>query len=336
MLTASKIVSVGSSFGEFEVSTRSILEEAQFDRMGLSVNKVEDELGISHVRHSAETVLPGDLAIEASLKALAEFPGTERDIDAVLFCGIERDYTEPATAHRIARILGIEASLCLDISDACHGFTAGMSFADLLLKSGKFENVLVCTGERSSNKTKEIAGKFQSGELGKDRVADTLGAFTVGDGGGAMILSSVCDGVTIQEMQTISKSKYEKLCFYNPWGPQPTFAMKMGKICAATISLVREMIPETLNKLHWQRDDIDLMICHQVGKRPFDKYLELFDITAEKSIATYPKLGNMASATIPICYDLLHKQGRLKRGEKIFVVSSGSGIVVTQMGLVVA
>lgn len=334
MPVESKIAAVGSSYGEFEVSTQSILEEAHFERMGLSVDKVEDELGISHVRQSAQTVLPGDLAIEACLLALAEFPGSERDIDVVLFCGIERDYTEPATAHRIARVLGIEACFCLDISDACHGFTAGMAFADLLLKSGKYQNVLVCTGERSSNKTKEIAEKFRSGELGKERVADTFGAFTVGDGGGAMILSSEHDGVIIREMQTLSKSKYEKLCFYSPWGEQPTFAMKMGKICAATINLVREMIPETLHRLEWNKDEIDLMICHQVGKRPFDKYLELFDITADKSIATYPKLGNMASATIPICYDLLKKQGRLRRGEKVFVVSSGSGIVVTQMGLI--
>lgn len=335
MLRETKIAAVGSSFGEYEVSTQSILEEAQFGQMGFSVNKVEEELGISHVRQSADSVLPGDLAIEASVSALAAFPGTEREIDAVLFCGIERDYTEPATAHRIARILGIEASLCLDISDACHGFTAGMALADLLLKSGQCRNVLVCTGERSSNKTKEIAEKFRTGELGRDRVADTFGAFTVGDGGGAMILSAECDGASIEEMQTVSKSKHEKLCFYSPWGERPTFAMKMGKICAATISLVREMIPQTLNKLEWSKEDIDLMICHQVGKRPFDKYLELFDITAEKSIATYPKLGNMASATIPICYDLLQQRGRLKRGEKVFVVSSGSGIVVTQMGLTI-
>ena len=111
--------------------------------------------------------------------------------------------------------------------------------------------------------------------------------------------------------------------------------MKMGKICAATINLVKEMIPGTLDKLQWSREDIDLMVCHQVGKRPFDKYLDIFGLTQEKSIATYPRLGNMASATIPICYDLLNQQGRLKKNEKIFVVSSGSGIVVTQMGLVV-
>ncbi len=329
-----KIVSVWSSFGEYEVSTRDLLEEAGFDKLGFTNDKVEHELGISHVRHSADSVLPGDLAIAASLKALDAYAGSFDEIDVVLFCGIERDYTEPATAHRVARRIGLEASLCMDISDACHGFTAGMIFANALLQSGSHRNILVCTGERSSNKTKEISGKFRSGELDASRVADTLGAFTVGDGGGAMILSSDYDGAGIQSIQTVSKSKYEKLCFYSPWGPKPTFAMQMGKICAATISLVKEMIPATLDQLDWRRDDIDLMMCHQVGKRPFDKYLEIFGIGADKSIATYPKLGNMASATIPICYDLLNQQGRLEKNKKIFVVSSGSGIVVTQMGLI--
>lgn len=330
----SKILAAGSSLGRIEVSTRSLLEEAQFERIGLSNDMVEKELGITHVRHCQDIVKPGDLAIEAGHNAMRKAGVTAAEIDAVIFCGIERDYAEPATAHRVAHELGINAPYCWDKSDACHGFTAGLIEADLLVRSGRIRHALVCTGERSSNKTQHVGKLFANGRLAMPDVRDTLGAFTLGDGGGAMILGPSGDDSGVQAVHTQCQSKYSRLCFWDDWGLEPSFAMKMGKICATTINLVKRMIPETLEKLDWQREDIDMLIPHQVGAKPFYKYLEMFGLNETKSIATYAKLGNLASATIPICYDILENQGRFKPGQRTFIVSSGSGIVVSQIGLI--
>lgn len=330
----SKIMAAGSSLGRIEVSTRSLLDEARFERIGLSNDLVEKELGITHVRHCSESVKPGDLAIEAGHNALKKSGVPAGLIDAVFFCGIERDYSEPATAHRVAHELGINAPFCWDKSDACHGFTAGLIEADLLIRSGRVRYALVCTGERSSNKTMHVGNLFAKGRLKMPDVRDTLGAFTLGDGGGAMIMGPSDDGSGVQAVHTRCQSKYSRLCFWDEWGLEPTFAMKMGKICATTINLVKRMIPETLDKLAWSREDIDLMIPHQVGAKPFYKYLDMFNIEVDKSIATYERLGNLASATIPICYDILENQGRFIPGQRTFIVSSGSGIVVSQLGII--
>ena len=45
------------------------------------------------------------------------------------------------------------------------------------------------------------------------------------------------------------------------------------------------------------------------------------------------QLGNLASATIPVCYDLMQQQGRLKSGSNVLLGSSGSGIAATFMGV---
>ena len=109
--------------------------------------------------------------------------------------------------------------------------------------------------------------------------------------------------------------------------------MDMGRISAVTLKLVRDLIDPAYEALNWTANDVDLFISHQVGARPYHKTLEIVGVSEDKSIATYPKLGNLASATIPVCYDMMQQQGRLQPGANLLIGSSGSGIVATFMGV---
>ena len=104
--------------------------------------------------------------------------------------------------------------------------------------------------------------------------------------------------------------------------------------CARTISLNNKMTTETLGTLNWATSHIDLLIAHQVGVKPYYKILQALDISEEKTIKTFPELGNIASATIPVNYSLLQDANRLKSGQRILILSSGSGITVSQSGLI--
>lgn len=70
MKTSSKIYATGCFLGAHEISTEILLEEAGFEKIGLPLNLIEKELGITHVRHSPDSVKPGDLAIAAGEVAL--------------------------------------------------------------------------------------------------------------------------------------------------------------------------------------------------------------------------------------------------------------------------
>lgn len=89
----------------------------------------------------------------------------------MIFCGIDRDYSEPATAHLIAHELGIA--------------------------SGQVRHALVCTGERSSSKTRYISDLYKDRTLGANDVQNTLGVFSLGDAGGAMALGPTDNGTSI-------------------------------------------------------------------------------------------------------------------------------------------
>ncbi len=53
----------------------------------------------------------------------------------------------------------------------------------------------------------------------------------------------------------------------------------------------------------------------------------------DKTVQTYSWLGNIASATIPVNYTMLAEAGKLKQDTKLFILSAGSGISASQMGI---
>lgn len=331
------IYGCGSVLPSQAVSTRDLLEEAHFERHGYAPDTVERLMGISHTRHAPRGTKPGDLAIEAARIALARSSVPAHEIGAAFYCGIDRDYVEPATMHRVAHAIGIKPSLCWDISDACHGLITGLLTAQALIAAGTIRYALLCTGEVPSLKTQMLVDMFKTGKLGKDSVEKSIGGLTVSDVGGAMVVGVSEDGSGIVGHQTRCDSSQTKLCFADftnvPYGGEPEFAMEMGKICAKTISLVRNMIPESLKRFGWEREEIDFLLPHQVGERPFLKYLDIFGLGPEQSIATFPTLGNLTTATFPVCWDKLAENGQLERLNKIFCVFTGSGIASTHLGI---
>ena len=326
----SHIYSVGSELAENIVLTKDILAEANLE----DTEMVEKSLGITEVRQAPINMKPSELALPAAERALAESGLQYHEIDAVIYCGIERDCPEPATAHIIASALGLTPSICFDVANACHGFSSGLQVANTFIKSGEMSHVLVVTAELSSKLTRKVAEQFKTGQLTPADIKTHIGAFTIGDAAGAMVLGPTDDGRGIHHIRCSSISKHHALCSYNHTDYNNlTFNMDMGRISAVTLKLVKDLIGPTYKELNWCADDVDLFIPHQVGERPFLKALDIVGVGVEKSIATFPKLGNLASATLPVCFDKMKDQGRLLPGSKMLMVSSGSGIVASFMGL---
>ena len=162
------IYGCGSVLPQQAVPTADLLREAQFERLGYPLDAVEKLMGISHTRHAPQGTKPGDLAIESARIALERSGVPPHLIGAAFYCGIDRDYVEPATMHRVAHEIGIKPGLCWDISDACHGFITGLLTAQALISAGTIRYALLCTGEVPSLKTQMLIDLFRSGKLGKE------------------------------------------------------------------------------------------------------------------------------------------------------------------------
>lgn len=331
-----KIEAVARIHAATEVSPSSILAEAGLDRYDYPLNWIEENTGIQTLHHGDIHAKPSSYAIPAIEKVLNEFSGELDEIDAIFYCGMNRDMQEPSTAHIIAEKVGLSAKLKLDMSDACHGFTAGIMMADLLIKTGQARHVLLCTGENASRGTMHIADRFKNQELGKDDVKTNMGAFTVGDVGAAMVLGPTDDGSGFQTIDPLGFKSFNSkndssvwpACFVD-WELN-AFAMHSLWISLETIKMVVGMTPATLAGAGWELDDIDFFVSHQVGRSVQEHYLKKLGIQKEKSVEIYPDYGNLTSASLPVCFDLLAKTDQLKKGSKILMNSTGSGIVVSQ------
>lgn len=338
-MTRAYIVSTGSVLGEKSIATETLLRQAGLEKFGIDPQTLNTELGIKNVPRTSKTTRPSELAITAAERALAKFPGSPHDIGFLAFCGIERDSTEPATAHRIKQALGMRYAMGHDISDACHGFTQGVRTARAMIESGQVKFAMVVTGERSSIRSDQVAEMFVRGELSSDRVRTTKGVFSLGDAGGAVILGASEGDSGIVDMYTYTDSRWGELCQFQNFGHEvgipPAFGMNMERICSVTVKAIREHGLPYLEKIGWGGGNFDWLIQHQVGEAPYLKTLELFQVDPAKSLPIYPNCGNLASASMPVALDLMDSKGMIKSGDRVVWLSSGSGIAFTLMPLIV-
>ena len=156
-----------------------------------------------------------------------------------------------------------------------------------------------------------------------------MGAFTVGDAGGAFIISRSYDETGCQYMKFGSKGKYNELCYYEHTAKGIEFEMKMEQLGKLMVELHGNNITETYNKLGWKPEEVDYLFCHQVGARPHKKMADLAQIPIQKAPITYANLGNLTSATFAVNMYL----NPPKPGSKTLMLGAGSGATICQLGV---
>lgn len=329
-----KIMSVGTHLPEQRVLSDHIFEEIDTERLyGIPTDWMSSKMGIIERRMSPEGSNPSDLAIPAAREAIESLDTLNPDlIDLVIFCGIERDHPEPATAHRIQDSLGLKARHAFDVANACFGFMDAIEIANNYILSGSAKYALVVTGEVPSRLLKAALNHLKKGVPLKE-ARNILGALSVGDAGGAVILgptdAASNDGFNL--FNVCADSRHIDKCIYTvnqdgSFGGQ----MLMGPISNAIVRHHENLIDDTLAKLGW--DHFDWMLTHQMGQKPFDRLSMLPGVDPSRMVKTFDKLGNITSATFPVNFHKLVNSGKVKSGDRIGGCFAGSGLAIGQIG----
>jgi 3-oxoacyl-[acyl-carrier-protein] synthase-3 len=316
------------------VKTRDMMAETKPERLGFSETLIENLMGIIEVRHALDDEKPSTLATYAAEKALAKFDGNPDEIDLLIFCGIDRDYVEPSTAHVVQKNLGLKNAVCFDVSNACLGFMNGMQIANSAIESGMSRNVMICTGERPS-KVSKVAAPHLRGLEDRADFFNKIGALTVGDAGVAAIISQ-SEGISgIKSMNFMSNGELTKLCYYkHEQGIVVEGQMLMKEICAAILDAHKEILPASLTKAGIKASDINCLITHQVGKRPWERHAKIFGVESDNMTKTFDTLGNITSATFGVNYARALEEGRIKTGDVVMAAMAGSGLSVCQVSII--
>lgn len=326
------LIGTGHYLPPQSIPSEELMDEIQSEkRFGIPKRFLASCVGVKERRHVSPDTPPSALAIKASLAAIANAKIDARDIDYVLYCGIERDWQEPATAHRVQEIIGASNSVCFDISNACHGFMNGLAVADALIGVGSAQTVLVCTGEVGSTVSKQATQQLLEKGCDRNKFKSLLGALTLGDAGGAMLVRRADDDSGFKRFRFTSAGEHAALCYYK----KQTNAgiegmMDMEAICQAAYREHRKLIEDTYEQLEWQPSQVAKLIVHQAGARPNKEFARIANIDYDRTSFTIGSLGNIASATIPVNLAL----NPAKKGDKVLLMSTGSGLSVGQTGMV--
>ncbi|MEX0619116.1 MAG: ketoacyl-ACP synthase III [Pseudohongiellaceae bacterium] len=327
----SKIAAIGTYLPDRIVSSSELLDEVRSEvRFGIPNSWIEELTGIHSRRFAGKEDRPSDLAIAAARSALAKCGLDAKDVGMVLFCGIDRDWIEPATSHRVQRELGCINATCLDITNACHGFSNGMSVADAMIATGATDNVLVVTGEVPSHLVPDVMKDINDNPT-LANFRSKVGGFTTGDAGGAVVMQKASLTAGIKSYRFTSWGRYAELCFYKfDESGKRCGQMVMDKISAVMIRMHQALISETYSSLNWKPQDVDHLICHQIGIKPHMKMIKLAGIALEKAPTIFQSYGNLTSATIPVTLDTANPAA----GDRVLILGAGSGTSVSQIGLV--
>jgi len=217
--TRSSIRYCGVSLPENVIKSDDIFDEIDMEtKYGISNSWMSEKMGIKARRSAPPGTQPSELAIDAAEEAIAGCKIFNPDeIDLVIFCGIEKDRSEPATAHRINRKLGLKPKRVFDVTDACFGFIDGMDIADTYIKSGDVRSALIVTGEVQGNLYNSVIRQLKSG-LPLKKARDMLGFLSLGDAGGAVVMSAnhERDETGFDIFNNLIDSNLDDKCFYRP------------------------------------------------------------------------------------------------------------------------
>lgn len=324
----SRISGIGAYIPQQVVSSADLMVEANCHKFGISEQFLTRSCGIKERRFSDDRETFGYMAAMASRTAIVDAGIDPMDIDMVLFCGIDRDQPEPATAHEIQQAIEALNAECLDISNACIGSNHGLAVANAYIAAGAAENILVCTGEKPSYVTKAVLNILKTTNE-KAVFRKYMGAFTVGDAGGAFVVSKSTGTRGFKSIHFKSYGKHSELCFYRFASGVLEFDMQMESISNLMIETHADLINDTYEKAGWNPESIGKVYCDQVDAKPHKKMAIMARQSLDKLPNTYEYFGNLTSATFAVNMYL----NPTSVGDKVLFMGAGSGITLCQMGM---
>lgn len=273
-----------------------------------------------HVLNHDETFI--DCTWKAATKAIQEAAIAPDEIGLIIIGTSTPEQIMPSSATILQGKLGIKNCIAFDLQAACSGFVYGVTVAYQFMQNNKDIRYALIMGCDAVTKVIDW----------QDRTTCVL----FGDGFGGILLQNTNDkteeGITYCELGSdgLGKEHLEV-----PWGiaqgqeklttVKPFIVMNGREVFKSSVNYFTNIIKNTLEKNNLHFNDLDLIIPHQANVRIIQAVAEKLGIPMEKIGVTLDKHSNTSAASIPLAFDELVRQGKIKRGHKILLVGFGAG-----------
>jgi 3-oxoacyl-[acyl-carrier-protein] synthase III len=281
-------------------------------------------------------------ALVAGQKALEVAGIRPDDLDALVYAGVCREQFEPATACRVAAGLRVSPTAAVyDVSNACLGVLNGILDVANRIELGQIRAgmVVACETAREIN---EITIEQLREKPDMETFKTSLAALTGGSGAAAVLLTDGSFAAAPRRRLlggvTQAAPEFHGLCRWGIEALMPRTFRQFTRTDSAAVlkngvALGLRTWQAFLRKLGWRAEDVDKVICHQVGSGHREAILRTLGIPEEKDFSTYEYLGNIGTVSLPLTAALAEERDFLRPGDCVGFLGIGSGLNCLMLGI---
>ena len=267
-----------------------------------------------------------DLAVRAAEKLMQQIPG--RRIDLLIFAAASADLIEPATANIIQQKLNLQCP-CFDLKNACNSVTNAIEIATALLLQNAYQNILIVSGEKTSD-------SVNYNNLQKEMMKDHFAAYSFGDAGVALLLSTTEDDKGFFYQKHQSFGKHWPLCRIEGGGsmfPKDATKLVFSGDTFGLKNVIYKIAPpfvkECIEEAGLSVNDIQHICTHQVSRETYNMVAETLEYDVNRIVQTFHLFGNTAATSVPIAFEYAMKNGRIKKGDVVLLLGMAAGINIS-------
>ncbi|MCG8539551.1 MAG: ketoacyl-ACP synthase III [Clostridia bacterium] len=282
---------------------------------------VQSVLGIEERRRLNKEESTSDMSAKAGIRALDMAKMSPEEVDLLVIGTITPDRMVPSLSTIVQRKIGARNAVAFDINAACAGFVFSMISAKQFLDNNYFKNALIIGADAMSIMTDY-----------KDKTC-----VFYGDAAGAVVLKKSnsengiistyfgSDGES-RDLVTTFGGNAEYPASYEVVDRRLHYLIMRGKEVGTT---AKRIIPYAMKKALEEAcittDELQYLVPHQPNQTLLKRCAEILNIPQNKVVITLDKYGNASSANIPLALDKINREGKLKDGDKIGMVTIGAG-----------
>lgn len=292
-----------------------------YERVGAQSGLLESLAGIRERRWWPEGYNFTDAAAAAGQKAIEASGIRVDEIGLLIDTSVCRDRLEPSSAVTVHHLLDLP-SWCInfDLGNACLGFMNGLQLAGSMIETGQINYALIVDGEGSRFTQESTLKRLESPEATMVDLFAEFATLTLGSGGAAAVIGRHSENPGSHKV--VGGISRADTSHHN--------------LCVGTLERMRTDTKGLLDagldvsKLAWGDAeaagwlDADRYIIHQVSQVHTTMLCERLGIDMTKVPLTFPFLGNVGPASVPIT--LSREADSLEPGDRVILMGMGSGI----------
>jgi 3-oxoacyl-[acyl-carrier-protein] synthase-3 len=304
--------------------------EPVYQALRLPLGQLEALTGIKERRWWDEGFKLSDGASRAGKKALDKAGVNAKDLGVVIYAGVCKESSEPATACAVASKLGVTKDCAVyDISNACLGVMSGMVDIANRIELGQIKAGLVVSCE-SAREINESMIKSMLKTPTMEHFKLSIATLTGGSGAVGVVLTDGSFGKAGPKLlggTTQAAPQHWDLCQWD----RDFMRTDAPAVLKNGMELAKLTWQSFSQKLGWTT--MDKTITHQVGGPQTTALLQACGVGHDKDFPTYEFLGNIGTVSLPLTAALAEERGFLEKGDKVAFVGIGSGLNCMMLGL---